>query len=265
MASTLAFLKRSSLQSSTSERGNRLWADMTPTPRYEDESPHFGLHIRELNSDPTSCRGRQRIIRFAELTEVHLPTQERPHGRKPTASTTYDDVFLDSCEVYTDASTSDADGPAFRRMISLESSTPSWCIKNTFINVEDADEELSSPCALPKKYISSPDVFSPQSQREVEVVDDIVSNSSSWEARPLSEVTGPPPPPGVWFSGDVQPALSAGSMQHRLGNCKPCAWFYKPQGCQNGAECRHCHLCPKGEIRRRKKERQGKDGQVDLE
>mmetsp|Transcript_54734 Transcript_54734/g.127731 ORF Transcript_54734/g.127731 Transcript_54734/m.127731 type:complete len:613 (-) Transcript_54734:158-1996(-) len=52
---------------------------------------------------------------------------------------------------------------------------------------------------------------------------------------------------------DRQPMTSIGSALHGTGECKPCAWFWKPKGCQNGAECRHCHLCPQGEIRQRKK------------
>jgi len=48
--------------------------------------------------------------------------------------------------------------------------------------------------------------------------------------------------------------ISVGSRLHSAGYCKPCAWFWKPKGCLNGAECRHCHLCPKGEITRRKRE-----------
>jgi len=35
--------------------------------------------------------------------------------------------------------------------------------------------------------------------------------------------------------------------------CQPCAWFYKGDGCQNGATCRRCHLCPEGELKLRKK------------
>jgi len=51
-----------------------------------------------------------------------------------------------------------------------------------------------------------------------------------------------------------QPELpSVGSAQHNLG-CQPCAWFWKPQGCLNGAACLRCHLCPAGEIKRRKGE-----------
>lgn len=39
-------------------------------------------------------------------------------------------------------------------------------------------------------------------------------------------------------------------------NCKPCAWFHKPKSCENGKECRHCHLCPEREIQNRRKAKQ---------
>eukprot|EP00443_Scrippsiella_acuminata_P056519 CAMPEP_0115405602 /NCGR_PEP_ID=MMETSP0271-20121206/18012_1 /TAXON_ID=71861 /ORGANISM="Scrippsiella trochoidea, Strain CCMP3099" /LENGTH=486 /DNA_ID=CAMNT_0002829601 /DNA_START=21 /DNA_END=1477 /DNA_ORIENTATION=- len=46
---------------------------------------------------------------------------------------------------------------------------------------------------------------------------------------------------------------SAGSFLHGTGLCRPCAWLYKPNGCQNGAECNYCHVCPEGEIKARRK------------
>lgn len=46
---------------------------------------------------------------------------------------------------------------------------------------------------------------------------------------------------------------SLGSALHAAGTCTPCAWFWKSQGCQNGLKCGRCHLCPKGEVRLRKK------------
>ncbi|CAK9002911.1 unnamed protein product [Durusdinium trenchii] len=49
----------------------------------------------------------------------------------------------------------------------------------------------------------------------------------------------------------VYPSL--GSSTHGNGECRPCAWFWKEGGCKNGKDCRHCHLCPEGEIRRKKK------------
>eukprot|EP00931_Biecheleriopsis_adriatica_P031180 TRINITY_DN1830_c0_g1_i1.p1 TRINITY_DN1830_c0_g1~~TRINITY_DN1830_c0_g1_i1.p1 ORF type:complete len:374 (+),score=70.41 TRINITY_DN1830_c0_g1_i1:75-1196(+) len=58
------------------------------------------------------------------------------------------------------------------------------------------------------------------------------------------------------FSENEQPVIgkvSVGSAYHGTGKCTPCTWFWKPQGCQRGEDCLHCHLCPKGEFRRRKK------------
>mmetsp|Transcript_19001 Transcript_19001/g.53581 ORF Transcript_19001/g.53581 Transcript_19001/m.53581 type:complete len:291 (-) Transcript_19001:204-1076(-) len=46
---------------------------------------------------------------------------------------------------------------------------------------------------------------------------------------------------------------SRGSALHGTGKCRPCAWFWKAQGCQNAQECGYCHLCPEGELRSRKK------------
>lgn len=50
-----------------------------------------------------------------------------------------------------------------------------------------------------------------------------------------------------------EPSMSAGSAQHELGECRPCAWFWRPQGCDNGQDCRHCHLCPQGALKARRK------------
>jgi len=69
----------------------------------------------------------------------------------------------------------------------------------------------------------------------------------------LTATAGLPAPPGLTAPlGLSEPVPSFGSAMHRLGQCQPCAWFWKPQGCSNGAECRRCHLCPAGEVKRRK-------------
>merc|ERR1712203_1305810 len=57
------------------------------------------------------------------------------------------------------------------------------------------------------------------------------------------------PPPGLELPAR---APSHGSLMHGTGNCKPCAWFWKPGGCQKKQDCTHCHLCPEGEIKARK-------------
>jgi len=47
---------------------------------------------------------------------------------------------------------------------------------------------------------------------------------------------------------------SLGSRDHALGRCRPCAWMYKSEaGCRNGRKCEYCHICPPGELKRRKK------------
>jgi len=52
---------------------------------------------------------------------------------------------------------------------------------------------------------------------------------------------------------DRKPENSIGSELHGMGECKPCAWFWRPQGCSNGEECRHCHMCYQGAFKTRKK------------
>jgi len=58
-------------------------------------------------------------------------------------------------------------------------------------------------------------------------------------------------PPGLELpkAGDA----SNGAMLHEMGACQPCAWFWKPSGCQNGKDSMRCHLCPEGEVKARKK------------
>ncbi|CAE7318709.1 unnamed protein product [Symbiodinium sp. CCMP2456] len=42
-------------------------------------------------------------------------------------------------------------------------------------------------------------------------------------------------PPGEGF-------VPPGSRGHSAGVCRPCAWYWKPQGCWYGRDCAHCHL-----------------------
>jgi hypothetical protein len=63
----------------------------------------------------------------------------------------------------------------------------------------------------------------------------------------------PGPPPGLKAPPNTP---SHGSVMHTLGNCRPCAWFHKEKGCQNGRECNYCHVCTDGELKSRKKNKQ---------
>merc|ERR1712187_776547 len=50
-----------------------------------------------------------------------------------------------------------------------------------------------------------------------------------------------------------KPENSVGSHWHITGECKPCAWFWRTQGCSNGELCRHCHSCEEGALKKQKK------------
>mmetsp|Transcript_67399 Transcript_67399/g.197922 ORF Transcript_67399/g.197922 Transcript_67399/m.197922 type:complete len:420 (+) Transcript_67399:178-1437(+) len=63
---------------------------------------------------------------------------------------------------------------------------------------------------------------------------------------------------GVNHAG--QAMVSKGSEIHGTGDCRPCAWFWKPQGCKNAENCEHCHACPEGALKARKKQKKGKGG-----
>jgi len=108
------------------------------------------------------------------------------------------------------------------------SRSSSFRVKNTFIHVDadiDLETEEDEGLMMPMRSISQP-----QLTREE-------SNTVAAE--------------------EDRPSLpSVGAALHSSGQCKPCAWFWKPESCKWGRECGHCHLCPVGELRRRKKEKQ---------
>eukprot|EP00438_Fugacium_kawagutii_P033859 Skav232699 [mRNA] locus=scaffold1113:1188:1808:- [translate_table: standard] len=47
---------------------------------------------------------------------------------------------------------------------------------------------------------------------------------------------------------------SVGAVRHAQGDCKPCAWFWRPGGCTRGEACQHCHLCPRGALQKKKRQ-----------
>jgi len=90
----------------------------------------------------------------------------------------------------------------------------------------------------------------------------IKSAPSSPVAGKVAELT-PQVPAVLELAGmlDTTPMLGSpemptvGSAQHHLGECKPCAFFWKPAGCSNGVDCVYCHLCDAHEKKRRQKEK----------
>lgn len=78
--------------------------------------------------------------------------------------------------------------------------------------------------------------------------------SSVADTRIDMNVPSPQPIQPIVVCSDQCPTV--GSQGHWLGTCKPCA-FLHTKGCGNGASCQFCHLCDKGEKKRRAKDKRG--------
>jgi len=61
--------------------------------------------------------------------------------------------------------------------------------------------------------------------------------------------------------GSIDMQASIGSRMHGTvtadgqPGCQPCAWFRKPSGCSKGVACKYCHLCPLGEVKKRRRQK----------
>jgi len=65
------------------------------------------------------------------------------------------------------------------------------------------------------------------------------------QPKPLGQLQNSVEETAVTAEGEVD--------QHGAGVCRPCAWYWRATGCQNGSACSYCHLCPEGELKSRKK------------
>jgi hypothetical protein len=63
----------------------------------------------------------------------------------------------------------------------------------------------------------------------------------------------PSQPTGNGLSNSGQ--WSQGSALHSSGTCKPCAWSWKPGGCEQGIICLFCHTCDEQAHKQYKKDR----------
>lgn len=92
--------------------------------------------------------------------------------------------------------------------------------------------------------------------------DDIEGNfeqDSDASTSAAGSVAGSPSDVGLASASSLGFAVNANlaTLQtHKNGQCTPCNYFwYKVDGCRQGSECSFCHLCPKGEIKKRKKDK----------
>lgn len=166
-------------------------------------------------------------------------------------------------------------------------------VRNTFIDTQDArsaslDEFFeerrihSSPPEAPNHHQSDDVTEASESKPQQsgismwtgELMGQLAAAAGIWNATPTdSEYDAsfqsgevfhiPRPSPHVLMLSEALPepnpasldVPTLGSAGHYAGACKPCAFLYT-KGCENGAQCSFCHLCPPDEKRRRQKEKQ---------
>lgn len=111
------------------------------------------------------------------------------------------------------------------------------------LSTKDSDDALSSIASCEEEA----------SDGTTSVVDLDDDENSVPVVEPMKVHLPPPPPPGLNAPGcppgSFGANVSVGSSLHASGQCRPCAWFYKPGGCKNGTACRHCHTCPEGSVK----------------
>mmetsp|Transcript_49207 Transcript_49207/g.115123 ORF Transcript_49207/g.115123 Transcript_49207/m.115123 type:complete len:255 (+) Transcript_49207:73-837(+) len=172
-----------------------------------------------------------------------------------------------------------------------QSYLPAWCVKNTFVDLVVCETSAKRRSASVPARRSNADCISLEDlrqsvcpARDVHLYEDrLLAEHQEPRQRSvllLATTIAPPPPPiqpprviavsclppppkdpkmGA-FSGrtaELAGFPSIGSLGHYTRQCSPCA-FIHTKGCTNGANCRFCHLCNKGEKKRRQKQKWGK-------
>lgn len=100
---------------------------------------------------------------------------------------------------------------------------------------------------VPKSSLSRQSVLSSLTDNSTLYTSDCDSEASTTDS-PADSTAGPS------SNLDIEPKPDLLYL-HQLGQCTPCNYFrYKSDGCRQGSECSFCHHCPKGELKRRKKE-----------
>merc|ERR1711957_455656 len=143
-------------------------------------------------------------------------------------------------------------------------------VKNTFIDdyLDEEDEETFAfqlaarrwtPSLAPRVKVQQPSkppgifVQRVSEYAQTRTASPESSRQTSSESEVASETSPESLAAGVAPLETRQPEISAGSASHDCGECRPCAWFWRAQGCLNGKDCRHCHFCPQGSMKSRRK------------
>lgn len=176
-------------------------------------------------------------------------------------------------------------GELFRRSVSINPSENA----STYTPPAWDSIDTQAPEFVPLSQMTAAAVPEQETTSECSTTDTIQETSMPYpggaclpDIQGLDSATGPAVPswhgydgsPGVWAQyGNMAPWVdetsvqqspqqmqqsalafpSLGSRGHNAGRCKPCAFWYKDEGCQSGVACEFCHLCAPGEKQRRKR------------
>jgi len=131
-----------------------------------------------------------------------------------------------------------------------------WRVKNTFVDPEKppnasgkVEEEDSQPYL---SFRSCSDLSASRDQAALEyreAADNLIRVISASSQATASDHA--PAEASQVVARQAEP--SAGSSGHDSGDCKPCAWHWKPGGCIKGPSCTFCHMCPEGILKARKR------------
>jgi len=118
-------------------------------------------------------------------------------------------------------------------------SAPGALLRRLF-QTKSADE--SNGTDMPKSSFSCQSVLSSSTDESTMYESSSDSDASATDSPADSTAAPTEPRPDILYL-------------HQIGQCTPCNYFrYKADGCRQGADCAFCHHCPKGELKRRKKE-----------
>eukprot|EP00930_Biecheleria_cincta_P078423 TRINITY_DN65883_c0_g1_i1.p1 TRINITY_DN65883_c0_g1~~TRINITY_DN65883_c0_g1_i1.p1 ORF type:complete len:270 (-),score=48.82 TRINITY_DN65883_c0_g1_i1:233-1042(-) len=139
-------------------------------------------------------------------------------------------------------------------------------VRRTFIDIdspEDDDDEdddrppmvavksepaMSIPASPLQAYLEGRGRWQRQYLESLEEIGEISADEQGADETPQNETKGINPP-----LESRKTEQSMGSALHDSGQCKPCAWYWRPQGCFNFAGCAHCHMCGPDALKKRKK------------
>mmetsp|Transcript_54578 Transcript_54578/g.127627 ORF Transcript_54578/g.127627 Transcript_54578/m.127627 type:complete len:176 (-) Transcript_54578:193-720(-) len=101
-------------------------------------------------------------------------------------------------------------------------------------NPNQNSDSLAAPISskLKKAQVLKYEISSSGSDAEFHMLQSSVASSGGKQQKLTAEHREEP-----------QSLPSLGSEKHAIGECRPCAWFWKPLGCRSGSSCTYCHLC----------------------